>query len=132
MLFSKFNNKFNNKGYSKFTNFILTIAISLLLFVIYNITPFYYYYFELKNQMVALTKVANVNTDLEIREKLFEYVKNLKIPASKDDIVVSRTEKEITISLKYQEIFYITVGKKDYDLYVFNFLANVQNDVPEI
>ncbi len=119
----------NNKGYSTLTNFVFFIIIGLVFFVVYNVLPFYYYYFELKNQMLALTKVANVNTDLEIKEKLFEQIKDLKIPADKDDIKIHRVDGEIVISVHYQEIFYVTIGKKDYDLYVFDFSAHVQNEI---
>lgn len=119
----------NNKGYSTLTNFVFLIIIGLVFFVVYNVLPFYYYYFELKNQMLALTKVANVNTDLEIKEKLFEQIKDLKIPADKDDIKIHRVDGEIVISVHYQEIFYVTIGKKDYDLYVFDFSAHVQNEI---
>lgn len=121
----------DNKGYTKFTCIVLFCLALILLFILYKVIPFYYYYFEIKNQMFALSKVANIETDMEIKEKLYEQIKYLKIPATKDDITINRTSDTIQISLKYKEILYVTINNKDYDLYIFDFLANVQNEISD-
>lgn len=77
--------------------------------------------------MLTLSELANDETDVGIREKLYEKINFLKIPAKKDDIVIKRTKNKIKISLNYQEVLFITIGNKDYDLYIFNFSPSVQN-----
>lgn len=119
----------NDKVYTRLKNIMLCCLALIIVFVLYNVIPFYYYYFEIKNQMFKLSNLANEKTDIEIKEKLYAQIKYLKIPARKDDIIITRTRNEIKISLEYNEVFYITIGKKDYDLYIFNFLAEVKNKI---
>ena len=119
----------NDKGYTRPVNMILVCLAFIAVFILYKVIPFYYYYFEIKNQMIALSKLASMQTDIEIKEKLYEQIKYLKIPATKDDIDIQRTSHKIKITLKYNEIFYITINNKDYDLYVFNFLAKAENKI---
>ena len=119
----------NNKGYTRLVNAMLICLALVVAFILYKVIPFYYYYFEIKNQMVAISNLASTQTDSEIKEKIYEQIKFLKIPATKDDIDVQRTSHKIKITLKYNEILYITINNKDYDLYVFNFLAKVENDI---
>ncbi|MGI6681353.1 MAG: hypothetical protein ACOX3T_07730 [Bdellovibrionota bacterium] len=119
----------NDKVYTRLKNIMLSCLALIIVFVLYNVIPFYYYYFEIKNQMFKLSNLTNEKTDIEIKEKLYAQIKYLKIPARKDDIIITRTRNEIKISLEYNEVFYITIGKKDYDLYIFNFLAEVKNKI---
>lgn len=119
----------NCKGSIESKNVLLCIAALIVCFLLYKIIPFYYYYFEIKNQMVALSKLASDETDIEIKEKLYEKIKYLKIPANKDDIVIKRTKNKIKISLHYEEVLFITIKDKDYDLYIFNFSPSASNEI---
>jgi hypothetical protein len=115
-------------GMSKLSVIIILLLTSIGLFVAYNVLPFYYYYYELVGQMQSLVEVAGSNTDQELRKKLEYHMKKMSIPADIEDVVIVRRPGHLTISLEYQEIFYITWKDQDIDLYVFPFVARVEGD----
>ena len=53
----------------------------------------------------------------------------MQIPAKPEDLKIDRSNGLINIRLRYQEIFYVSFGGKDYDIHVFNFDANVTQPV---
>ena len=108
---------------------MLSIIAFLIILILYKIIPLYYYYFEIKNQMITLSKDAAIKTDLEIKEKLHEQIKYLQIPATKDDIAIQRSGAKIKITIKYKEVIYFTINNKDYDLFVLNFSPTVKNEI---
>jgi hypothetical protein len=104
----------------------LTIMVFLAIFgavgyVGYRVLPFYYYFYELQNQMEAAIKVASTETDEEIRKKLLVHIKKLEIPCEPEDLKIERSEGFMKIQLKYSEVFYITIAGKDYDIHRFYF-----------
>ena len=119
----------DNKGYTRPIIIMLSIIASLIILILYKIIPLYYYYFEIKNQMITLSKDAAIKTDLEIKEKLYEQIKYLQIPATKDDIAIQRSGAKIKITIKYKEVIYFTINNKDYDLFVLNFSPTVKNEI---
>ena len=118
-----------NKGYTRPIIIMLSIIAFLIILILYKIIPLYYYYFEIKNQMITLSKDAALKTDLEIKEKLHEQIKYLQIPATKDDIAIQRSGAKIKITIKYKEVIYFTINNKDYDLFVLNFSPTVKNEI---
>ena len=119
----------DNKGYTRPIIIMLSIIAFLIILILYKIIPLYYYYFEIKNQMITLSKDAAIKTDLEIKEKLHEQIKYLQIPATKDDIAIQRSGAKIKITIKYKEVIYFTINNKDYDLFVLNFSPTVKNEI---
>lgn len=93
------------------------------IYTAYKVIPFYYYYYDLKNQFEQLIKVAPVETDEEIRRKALTWLKKYDIPCEPDDLRIERQGDAMTISLKYQEVFFVTWQGKDYDIYTFDFDA---------
>ena len=119
----------DNKGYTRPIIIMLSIIAFLIILILYKIIPLYYYYFEIKNQMITLSKDAAIKTDLEIKEKLHEQIKYLQIPATKDDIAIQRSGAKIKITIKYKEVIYFAINNKDYDLFVLNFSPTVKNEI---
>ena len=119
----------DNKGYTRPIIIMLSIIAFLIILILYKIIPLYYYYFDIKNQMITLSKDAAIKTDLEIKEKLHEQIKYLQIPATKDDIAIQRSGAKIKITIKYKEVIYFTINNKDYDLFVLNFSPTVKNEI---
>lgn len=119
----------DNKGYTRPIIIMLSIIAFIIILILYKIIPLYYYYFEIKNQMITLSKDAAIKTDLEIKEKLHEQIKYLQIPATKDDIAIQRSGAKIKITIKYKEVIYFTINNKDYDLFVLNFSPTVKNEI---
>lgn len=118
-------------GVSKLTTIFFGAIIAAALFTGYHVLPFYYYYFELQNQMESAVAVASTYSDKELREKLWYHVhRKMQIPGVKpEDIRIERNGGLIRISLRYQEIFFLTWKGKDYDIYVFKFLAKAEGKV---
>ncbi|MCB0353222.1 MAG: DUF4845 domain-containing protein [Bdellovibrionales bacterium] len=115
-------------GLSKWTVLVFGLLTVSVLFVAYHVLPFYYYYYELLNQINSLAEVASSNTDQEIRNKLYYHIKKMKIPVEKDEISIARYDNRIQISVEYDEVFYITFRDKDYDIHTFHFQAYVDRN----
>ena len=116
------------KGIGKLTFSVFAAIIAALLYSAYHILPFYYYYFELVNQMEQVIKVASTETDQEIRKKLLYHIKKMQIPVSPDELRIMRDGKRMSIGLKYEEIFYIPFRGKDYDIHTFKFDAHAEGE----
>ena len=121
---SKLKRRNNELGVSKITLILFAAFVFATVFTSFKILPFYYYHFELVNQMESLIRVASTETDKEIRERLWFQVRQMQIPSVKpEDIKIQREERIMKISLKYKEVFFITWQGKDYDIHVFDFHA---------
>jgi hypothetical protein len=97
--------------------------VAVALYCGYQIIPFYYYFYELQNQMDALARVADLETDQNIRKKLEYHMKKMQIPADISDLKIVREGSAIRLSLSYKEIFYIRFQGKTHDIHVFPFYA---------
>jgi hypothetical protein len=104
----------------------LLIFVPIVLATIYTanqVAPFYYNYFELRNQMRSLIEVASVHTDEELLKKLEKHMKWMEIPASVEDVRMRRFSDSMEISLEYEETFWFTWDGEDYEIYTFEFSA---------
>lgn len=111
-------------GASKLTSAVFILIFGAIFFCAYKIVPFYYYYFEMQNQMEQVIRVASTETDQEIRKKLEYHIKANKLPVKLEDLKISREGRTIRVSLRYSEIFYVTFRGKDYDMHEFKFHAS--------
>ena len=67
-----------------------------------------------------------MDTDEEIRRKLMVFIKQYQIPVEEEALRIERNGNVMRISLKYQEVFYITFREKDYTLRTFDFDATTE------
>lgn len=113
----------SQSGVGKITLFVFGTILAVLVYCGYRILPFYYCYFEITNQFEQVIRVAGEYNDKEIREKLWYHIKKLELPVEPDDLKIQREAGVMKISMKYQEVFYITWDGKDYDIHKFDFQA---------
>lgn len=118
----------SERGIAKLTLIVFVPLIFVVLYAAYYITPFYYNYFELQNQMESLVRVASVYTDEELRRKLATQMKALEIPASVDDVRIDRFGNTMRISLQYEETFWIEWQGEEYEVHTFDFDATIERD----
>ncbi len=78
--------------------------------------------------MQAAARVASTETDTELRKKLIYQIKKLEIPVSPEKLIISRNGDVITMRLTYEEIFYVPLFGKDYDIHTFKFDALVTEE----
>jgi hypothetical protein len=116
----------SSRGASKLTLLVFGLILWALGYAAYHIVPFFYYYYDLKNQFKQVIKVAALESDEEIRRKLMTFIKQYQIPVDPEDLRIERLDDTMRISLKYQEIFYVTFREKDYTLHTFDFDATTQ------
>jgi hypothetical protein len=112
-------------GLGKLTILVFGTILAAACFVAFNVFPFYYYYFELVNQMHSAARVASTNTDQELRQKLLYHIKKMELPVEPGDLKITREGQVIRMALPYHEIFYVTWQGKDYDIWRFDFKAEV-------
>jgi len=114
------------RGIGRLTLLLFGAVIAALIFTGYNVIPFYYYYFELTNQLEALVASKERTNDVELRKRIMAVVKELEIPADERDIRIDRRDGFIEVSLSYKEIFYVAWRGRDLDLHTFQFTAHAR------
>ena len=114
------------RGIGKITLLVFGLVFGVAGYCAWEILPFYYYYYELVSQMQTVIRVASTDTDQEIRQKLMYHIKKFEIPADPEDLKISRDGHTMSISLPYEEVFYLTYQGKDYDIYKFPFFAQAE------
>jgi hypothetical protein len=95
-------------------------------YAVYVVVPFYYYYFDLKNQMQRAVSVAAVETDEEIRRSLMAVVKRHGISCGDRDLQVSRQNDTIEMSLSYSEGVKVSMFGREATLWTLNFDASTR------
>lgn len=111
------------RGASVLTYAVFLVLVGICAYVGYKVVPFYYYYYDLLNQFEEVIKVASLETDSAIRQKLMYHIKKYGIPCDPEDLRIERSDNMMTIRLQYQEVFYITFRGKDYTIRTFDFDA---------
>lgn len=119
------------KGASKTAIVFLLAVIGLFVHVGFRLCPIYYSYFELHNQMSSLIRVADELKDSEIRRRIEEQLKSLKIPADISDVRIERRAQTMLLSLDYVEILTLGFGDYKFDVWKFNFLCKVEDVIPQ-
>lgn len=114
------------RGVGRLTALVFCLIVFVVGFVGYNVVPFYYYYFELTNQLHALVAIGDRTNDATLRKRVMEIIKELEVPAEERDIQIDRRDGSLTITVPYSEVFYVTLSGKDYDLHRFSFRASAQ------
>jgi hypothetical protein len=114
------------RGLGKLTLLVFGTIIGVVLYSAYNIIPFYYYYYELMNQMRSVIRVASTEDDATIRERLWYHIRKMGLPAQPEDLIIERYHETMRIALDYEEVFYVSWGDKDYTIYQFPFHAEVE------
>lgn len=114
------------RGASKLTLIVFGSILIAAIYCAWRIAPFYYYFYEMQNQMQAAIRVASIESDQEIRKKLVRQMKTLDLPADPEKLMISRDAGVMTIDLKYKEVFDIEFNGKVYTIHVFPFHAHAK------
>ena len=81
--------------------------------------------------MGSLIRVADELKDSEIRKRIEEQLKSLKIPADISDVRIERRAQTMLLSLDYIEILTLGFGDYKFDVWRFNFLCEVEDVIPQ-
>jgi hypothetical protein len=79
--------------------------------------------------MQSLIRVADENTDQEIRNKLKMQLKNLDIPARIEDVRLRRFANSMKIELGYRDWLVVSWGENEVELWEFDFLAQAEGPI---
>jgi len=112
-------------GVGNITLIVFALIVGAVAYVGYHVAPFYYYFYDLRNQFEQVIKVANFETDEEIRKKLMYHINKYQIPCEPEDLRIERMDDTMIISMQYTEIFWIPWGDKKYEVRRFEFDATV-------
>jgi hypothetical protein len=99
-------------GIGLWTTLVFGSIVGAVVYLTFEIAPFFYYFVEIQNHMKSLVAVGNENTDEELRAKLWQQVKWYEIPADKEDIQIERRADTLSIHMDYEEVFTLYWGDK--------------------
>ncbi len=129
MLKSSRKPKFSSRerGISQPGMLFLLAIFGAAIYAAFRVVPVHYNYYEFVGHMHAQAKRASDKSDREIKEFLTTQIGKLNIPIENDyDLEVSRNGKFIYMYLDYTEEIWISIGEKDYLLWEFPFVAEVE------
>jgi len=118
----------NEQGIGKITFLVFATLICAAIYTGFRVLPFYYYYYELRNQMEAAIRVSSSETDEEIRKKLNYHIRKMDLPVGSNEelreaLRIDHEGDRMRISLSYTEIFDVDFMGKNYVIRKFNFTA---------
>jgi hypothetical protein len=96
-------NRIHERGGSKLNTVLTLLILGFLIFAGVKIVPPYFANYQLQDSMETEARfaIANHKGDEEIREDIWKKVKELEVPAKKEDIHVGVVQGSVTISLNY-------------------------------
>jgi len=90
-------------GEGKLRAIIYTVILVTAVFLAVKLVPLYVTEYQLQDKMNEQAKFAVVNhySEEQIRDILLKVIKDLDIPATRDDIKLSSTNHGVSISISY-------------------------------
>ncbi|MEN9845169.1 MAG: hypothetical protein RIS36_316 [Pseudomonadota bacterium] len=104
---------------------------ALVLFLGYKALPFYYYYFDIKNNCAQVLRNAAVRSDEELRREWLEVIRGHGIEKDARDIGIQRIGGRVKMWLHYQEILDVSLFGRSVTLYSFDFTPSADVGVEE-
>jgi hypothetical protein len=102
------------------------LAFCLVFAIAYQVVPWYYYYFNLRNQMATIIKNGAIESDEELKVKLAAMVAEVGIKSRSRDFVIERSSDAIRARLRYTERCAVSLMGRRIELFSmdFNLSAN--------
>ena len=104
---------------------------ALVLFLGYKVVPFYYYYFDIKNNCAQVLRNAAVRSDEELRREWLEVIRGHGIEKDARDIGIQRIGGRVKMWLNYQEPLDVALFGRSFTLYSFDFTPSADVGVEE-
>lgn len=121
------------QGVSRLALIVISIVVGVLIFVGWNVLPFYYYHQELLGLAEFQAKKAAILSDRKIRQNLTYRIKELGLPLDDEsDLQINRFSGKIIIHYEYEEVFWVNLGEwGEHELWVFPFVVHAESRVPD-
>ena len=119
----------DERGVGSLTLLVFGLIFAAIVYVGFEVLPFFYYYYDLQNQMESMVRVASEENDETIRKRLLYYIHKYQMPVRDEQLRVYRSGGKIYLDLEYREVFYVSFKGKDYNLRVFPFHAHAEGVV---
>ena len=117
------------RGISQVGMLFLVAVVGAVLWVLFQVIPFFYDYYELEGQAVAQANKASLFTDAQIHKELSRWIRTMGIPiGSPEELKINRFDKKIVIELKYTEVLEFELLGKYYELWEFPFELHVEKE----
>ena len=95
---------------------------------LYTVIPWYYYFYDARNQIAAVARNGAVETDEELRRRLAQVAKKAGIETEPRDFNLTRSGGAITVKLHYTEECAVTVRGRGIKLFSMGFDISVVAD----
>jgi hypothetical protein len=119
------------KGKRKGDPLVRLGLVALVLFLGYKVVPFYYYYFDIKNNCAQVLRNAAVRSDEELRRKWLEVIRGHGIEKDARDIGIQRIGGRVKMWLNYQEPLDVSLLGRSFTFYSFDFTPSAEVGVEE-
>ena len=117
----------NSAGLGNFTLIFALLLVTAFSYTAYHVGSYYYYFYEIQNQISAAVRVAGTDNDSVLRRKLWYHIKKMDIPVIAEDLRIDRYSNTIKIWLPYTEVFSVPWKGKKHVIHKFHFNAHAED-----
>lgn len=121
--------KNSEEGASQLTLVFFALLTIATLYLVAQVAPALYRYYELESQAEAMARRATIVSDDEILRRLTELIVKHNLPADPDDITIYRAPNELEITLDYESPITIPWIEGEWEIYTFEFHLKVREEV---
>src|SRR5437868_3713888 len=108
----------SQKGITKLGLLITVVVFGSAIYLALQVANFFYCFYELEGLMEFQGKKAQEFTDAEMRETIFNRIKELDVPIDDpQQIKINRVGQKIIIESSYDEVLFVEFRGKEYDLH---------------
>lgn len=121
--------KKSDEGASQLTLIFFGLLSITTLYLVAQVAPVLYRYYELESQAEAMARRATIVSDAEILRRLTELIVKHNLPADPSDIHIYRAPNEMEITLDYDSPITIPWIDGEWEIYTFEFHLKVQEKI---
>jgi len=105
----------SERGEGKFKAILVTAILVFMIFAAFKMVPPYISEYQLRDKMQETARYASVtrSTPEQIKDTIFKEMKDLDIPATREELVVTAEGGRVSISLDYKVPIDLIVYKFD-------------------
>lgn len=117
-----------SSGMGHLTLIVFTVLFAAAAYSGYHIFPWYYEYLELESHFSQLVRSSQAESDIEIRKKLYRFMRSYDMPIGPNDVRITRKGKTMSMDAEWERTFSITINDEEIDIHTFEFHAHAEGE----
>lgn len=124
------NVKYNkSSGMGHLTLLVFSVIFGVAAYGGYYVFPWYYEYLELESHFTQLVRASKMESETEIRKKLYRFMRSYDMPIGPNDVRITRKGKTMSINAEWERTLSIPWNDQIYEIHTFHFHAHAEGEI---